>query len=76
MKKTIRIIAIVLTIPCVLLAFLYIMLLMFSSFGTLPVEVEANVLFTDWFFLAIPILALLSSILLQVASLKKSSKSR
>ncbi|MDO4853100.1 MAG: hypothetical protein Q4A88_06765 [Clostridia bacterium] len=76
MKKTIRIIAIVLTIPCVLLAFLYIMLLMFSGFGTLPFEVDANVLFTDWFFLAIPILALLSSILLQVASLKKSSKSR
>lgn len=76
MKKTIRIIAIVLTIPCVLLAFLYIMLLMFSGFGTLPVEVEANVLFTDWFFLAIPILALLSSVLLQIASLKKSSKSR
>ena len=74
MKNTIRVIAIAVTIPCILLSFLYIMLLMLSSVVALPIQIEDNVLFTDWFFLAVPVLALLSSILLQIASLQKKKK--
>lgn len=47
---------------------------MLSSVVALPFQVEDNVLFTDWFFLVIPVLALLSSIFLQVASLQKKNK--
>lgn len=71
MKNPIRIAAIAVTIPCIALSFLYIILLMLSSVITLPFQVEENVLFTDWFFLAIPVLALASAVLLQVASLRK-----
>ena len=74
MKKPSRVIAIAVTIPCILLSFLYIILLMLSSVVALPFQVEDNVLFTDWFFLVIPVLALLSSIFLQVASLQKKNK--
>ena len=56
--------------------YLYILLLMFSFFISFPFEMEANVMFTDWFFLSVPILALLAGVLLQVASLgnKKGKK--
>lgn len=74
MKNPIRIAAIAVTIPCIVLSFLYIILLMLSSVITLPFLVEDNVLFADWFFLIIPVLALISAVLLQVSSIKKKNK--
>jgi hypothetical protein len=76
MKQSIRIIAISISVLCAILSFLYILLLMFSFFISFPFEMEANVMFTDWFFLSVPILALLAGVLLQVASLgnKKGKK--
>jgi hypothetical protein len=74
MKNPIRIAAIVLTVPCIVLSFLYVILLMLSSVIDLPFLIEDNVMFVDWFFLVIPILAFLSSILLQVSSVNKSSR--
>lgn len=74
MKNPIRTIAIAVTIPCIVLSFVYIVLLMFSSVVSLPFQVEDNVLFFDWFFLAVPILALASAVLLQIASLKRKNK--
>ena len=75
MKNPIRTIAIAITIPCVTLSFVYIVLLMLSPIITLPIQVEDNVLFTDWFFLSVPVLALASAILLQVSSLRRKKKS-
>ena len=76
MKKTIYYIAIIVTVLSVLLSFLYIILRLLSGFMALPVLVEDNVLFVDWFFLAVPILALASGVLLQIASLKGKKKKK
>ncbi len=76
MNNPIRIAAVAVTIPCIILSFLYIILLMLSSVITLPFPVEDNVLFVDWFFLAVPILALASAVLLQISSIKKKNKQK
>lgn len=55
----------------VLVSAAYFALLILSRFVTLPFAVEANVLVRDWVFLAIPILALLSGVLLQIAAIRK-----
>ena len=49
---------------------------MLSSVITLPFPVEDNVLFVDWFFLTVPILALASAVLLQISSIKKKNKQK
>lgn len=51
---------------------LYLCLLLLSRFVTLPFEVADNVLFRDWAFIAVPILGFLSSIALQIASVKNN----
>ena len=73
-RKIIRIVAIVLAILSVLVSLAYLVLLMLSYFAPLPVDVQPNVLFADWMFIAIPILGLLTGIFLQIASLAKKPK--
>ncbi len=74
MKKAMYILAICITVPCILLALLYLAALTVSPYIALPFAVEPNVLFTDWFFLALPVLALLMSIFLQIATLRRKAK--
>lgn len=76
MKRFIRILAYLVTIASVLLSLAYILLLAASSLISLPFEIAPNVFVRDWYFMAIPILALLSGVLLQIASLKKAKKHR
>lgn len=72
MKQFIRVLAYIVTVLSVLASLLYIVMLMMTNFGTFAFEVGPNVVYKDWYFIAVPILALLSGILLQIASLKKS----
>ncbi len=74
MRKFLRTVAIVITVLSVAVSLAYLLLLMLSAFVQLPFRVEENFLAADWVFIAVPILALLSSILVQVASLKKKKK--
>ena len=74
MRKFLRTVAIVITVLSVAVSLAYLLLLMLSAFVQLPFRVEENFLVADWVFIAVPILALLSSILVQVASLKKKKK--
>ena len=76
MKKAIRMFAFTLTVISILLSLGYILLLALSQLTSLPFEIAPSFLLADWVFLAIPILALLSSVLLQIVSLKRSGKRR
>lgn len=49
----------------------YFVLLILSRFVSLPFEISANVFVRDWAFLAVPILAFLCGILLQIAAIRK-----
>ena len=49
----------------------YLCLLLLSRFVKLPFEIADNVLFADWTFIAVPILGFISSIALQIASVRK-----
>lgn len=74
MKKFIRILAYIITTLSVLSSLLYIVMLIMTFFGTFAFEVGPNVVYKDWVFMAVPVLALLSGILIQIASLKKNRK--
>ena len=56
----------------ILVSVLYLILLLVSRFAALPFEIADNVLFADWAFIAVPILGFLSSIALQIASVRKN----
>lgn len=76
MKKVLRILAVALTVLSILASLTYLVLLSLSQLALVPVLAEPNVLLSDWVFIAIPILGLLTGILLQVASLEKPSKKK
>ena len=61
----------VLTVLGVVVSAAYFALLILSRFVELPFKISANVLIKDWAFLAVPILAFLSGILLQIAAIRK-----
>ena len=75
MKKGIQVLAILLTVLCILLSLAYILLLTAKALvPSLPFDVEPNLFLQDWWFMAIPVLALFSSIFLQIASVKQKKK--
>ena len=76
MKKVLRILAVALTVLSILASLTYLVLLSLSQLALVPVLAEPNVLLSDWVFIVIPILGLLTGILLQVASLEKPSKKK
>ena len=76
MRKAKKIIATVVAVLSIVVSLIYLVLLGLSAFGNLPVRVEPNFLIIDWAFIAVPILALLSAVLLQVASVKKKKKKK
>lgn len=74
MKNAIKAITIILTVISILISLTYIVLLMFSGFLPEITIVEDNYLFYDWFFMAIPILGLLTGIFLQIISVHKKKR--
>ena len=74
MKNAIKAITIILTVISILISLTYIVLLMFSGFLPEITIVEDNYLFSDWFFMAIPILGLLTGIFLQIISVHKKKR--
>ena len=69
MKRTVWIE--ILAVLGILAAAAYFVLLILSRFVALPFEINANVFIRDWAFLAIPVLAFLSGVLLQIAAVRK-----
>ena len=69
MKRTVWIE--ILAVLGILAAAAYFVLLILSRFVALPFEIKANVFIRDWAFLAIPVLAFLSGVLLQIAAVRK-----